>query len=168
MVRVTITLNFRQRLTTTPIENKLKQHTLSAVKKREPGIQAIQRQYNKLCDELEDLIRKKKAPPAAIAPHKIESDKLWTVDVDDAIWQDIGLDDGSSDVEPPGWLADDAVRRGIRAVRELKRCEEEEVFLVRERIAAQKWFAEEWATVNKASELAGKTRDFFLRSPLSN
>lgn len=137
------------------LEKKLKQHTSAAVKKREPGIQAVQRQYNKLCDELEDLIRKKKAPHGAVAPQKIENDKLWTIDVDDGIWQDIGLDDGSTDVDPPGWLADDAVRRGIRAVRELKRCEEEEAFLVRERIAAQKWFVEEWKTVNEAIELAG-------------
>lgn len=40
-------------------------------------------------------------------------------------------------------------------MRELKRCEEEEAFLVRERIAAQKWFVEEWKTVNEAIELAG-------------
>lgn len=144
-------------------EKKLHAHTASAVKQREPGIQALQSQYNKLCDELAKLIRIGKAiPRGAVAPERMESKDLWTLDVGDAIWQDIGLDDGSDDTKPPRWLADDSVRKGIRAVLQLKRCEEEEAFLVQERTSAQVWFAEEWQTVTKAWQIAGKVYSYVI------
>lgn len=93
-----------------------------------------------------------------MAPERIEAKDLWTLDVGDAIWQDIGLDDTSDDSEPPLWLSDERVRKGIRAMVELQRCEEEEGFLLRERASAQVWFAEEWRTVMKARAIAGMLR----------
>jgi hypothetical protein len=67
------------------------------------------------------------------------------LDVDDDIWQDVGLDDEEDSV--PAWLGDEDTRRGIKALLELDRCFEEEECLGRERCALQEWFIEEWKTV---------------------
>ncbi|KII83041.1 hypothetical protein PLICRDRAFT_119897, partial [Plicaturopsis crispa FD-325 SS-3] len=73
------------------------------------------------------------------------------LDVDDDIWQDIGLeedDEGYGDV--PLWLGDDNVRDGIRARMDLDRCLEEEVRLQRERCTMQEWMLEEWNVLREA------------------
>ncbi|KAJ7788530.1 hypothetical protein B0H14DRAFT_2398355, partial [Mycena olivaceomarginata] len=70
---------------------------------------------------------------------------LWKLDVDDVIFQDVGLDDGdNASDEPPLWLCDEQVRAGIKALLELDRCEEEDAHLHRENEALRVWFAEEW------------------------
>jgi hypothetical protein len=65
--------------------------------------------------------------------------------VDDAIWQDVGLNDVDGD--PPRWLTDDKVRSGIRAMLQKDRCQEEAPRLLRERGHLQIWFATEWKVV---------------------
>jgi len=76
------------------------------------------------------------------------------LDVDDAIWQDVGLNDDVSE-EPPLWLCDAKVQSGILAMLDLDRCEEEELRLQHERRAMQDWFLEEWEIVNVAYENTG-------------
>ena len=49
-------------------EHKLHEHVESAVRHREPNIQKLAKTYNKLCDDLEQLIRAGKAPQGAIVP----------------------------------------------------------------------------------------------------
>ncbi|KAJ7702621.1 hypothetical protein B0H16DRAFT_1347489, partial [Mycena metata] len=101
------------------------------------------------------LILDRHAPRKAIAPLPIPSKGLWKLDVDDAIFQNIGLDErvnGEADDNPPLWLSDKRVRTGIKAMLELDRCNEEDARLQRERCALQVWFAEEWEVVNRAIE----------------
>ncbi|KAJ7774176.1 hypothetical protein DFH07DRAFT_865935 [Mycena maculata] len=137
-------------------KQKLYTHTESAVKRREPTIAKINSQYNKLCADIQQAIRDRKAPRGAIAPHPISSKELWQLDVDDGIWQDVGLEDdedehsGRSAGEPPLWLSDEKVRSGIKAMLELDRCDEEDLCSKKERCALQVWFAEEWIVVNRA------------------
>ena len=50
---------------------------------------------------------------------------LFALDIDDAIWQDVGLA-GEDLMDPPLWMCDEDVRRGIKALLELDRCLEEE------------------------------------------
>lgn len=100
------------------------------------------------------LITQKKAPPGAIVPLIINPEGVFKLDVDDEIWQDIGLDD-SIDGPPPRWLCDEAVRGGIKAMLELDRCQEEENRLRSERCAMQEWLQEEWNTVVHAREKTG-------------
>ena len=60
--------------------------------------------------DLQKLIKAKKAPRGAVAPVVIEADSLYQLDVDDDIWQDIGLSDeydGNHTV--PEWLGNDSV-----------------------------------------------------------
>jgi hypothetical protein len=125
------------------------------VKRREPTISKVNSEYNKLCDSIAKLIKNRQAPAGAIAPRRIEPKNLWKLDVDDGIWQDIGLDDDEPDTNPPPWLCNDDVRSGIKAMLELDRCDEEDIRLRKERCALQVWFAEEWAILNAAIDKEG-------------
>jgi hypothetical protein len=53
------------------------------------------------------LIRQRKAVCGAVMPHYIPQEGLFELDVDDDIWQDVGLT--GDEAEPPAWLADDKV-----------------------------------------------------------
>ncbi|KAF8157537.1 hypothetical protein K438DRAFT_1620994 [Mycena galopus ATCC 62051] len=141
-------------------DSKLHAHTESAVKRRAPTIVKLAAEYNKLCTEIAKIIKNGGAPRGSIAPVTIPPKGLWQLDVDDAIFQDVGLDDrygDDGDDNPPLWLSDDNVRKGINAVLQLDRCDEEERRLRRENSALRVWFRQEWEIVTKAIEGAGDT-----------
>ncbi|KII83000.1 hypothetical protein PLICRDRAFT_76994, partial [Plicaturopsis crispa FD-325 SS-3] len=149
-------------------EKNLRTHAESSVKRREPGILALARAYNKLCDELVSLIKRRKGLPGAVAPARIQREGLFKLDVDDDIWQDIGLDDDENgNGEIPLWLGDDNVREGIRARLELDRCIEEEARLGKERCAMQEWMLEEWMVLKEAkSDADGFDEDMLYQLKL--
>ncbi|KAJ7495179.1 hypothetical protein FB451DRAFT_1335860 [Mycena latifolia] len=142
------------------LDKKLYAHTESAVKCREPTISKLNNDYNKLCAQMSKLIKEKKAPRGTIALLPIPAKGIWQLDVDDGIWQDVGLDDddGDGDGEAvPAWLGDEKVRSGIDARAGLMRgggCA-----LEKERRALQEWFAEEWAIVNMVLQRAELQED---------
>ncbi|KAJ7603276.1 hypothetical protein DFH06DRAFT_1022371, partial [Mycena polygramma] len=133
-------------------DTKLKTHIEDAVKRRDPGIQELVRHYNKLCAEMERLIKNHKAPRNALPPEPIAPKSVWGLDVDDEIWQDIGLDDAYDEQEPPLWLKSEAVRDGIKAMLQLDRCLEEEPRLFHECRALRYWLSEEWDAVALAKD----------------
>jgi len=98
-----------------------------------------------------------------VPPQRIDPKTVWQLEVDDAIWQDVGLDDDIDDgndgddweTEPPLWLKSEAVRKGIITMLDLERAEEEDRELAKERRALQVWFSEEWEIVNTAMSAAG-------------
>jgi hypothetical protein len=55
--------------------------------------------------------------------------ELFSLDVDDGIWQDIGLDETADTDVPPLWLSDKKVRKGIQGVLLRDRCDEEFCYL---------------------------------------
>jgi hypothetical protein len=114
----------------------------------------LAKNYNDLCRQLQLLIRQGKAPAGAILPLDIPREGLFKLDVDDDIWQDVGLNDEHNGPAPL-WLRDDAVRQGIKSMLQLDRCKEEEARLLRERKALQEWMQEEWQVVQTAKEIAG-------------
>lgn len=137
------------------LEHKLHAQTESAVKRRDPNLQVLAQKYNNLVKQINGLIDEWKPPRNALHPIPIDTDNLFALDIDDDIWQDIGLlesDDGST--EPPPWLCDDDVRSGIKAMLEQDWCPEEESRLVVERRSLQEWFAEEWKIINIALDAA--------------
>jgi hypothetical protein len=77
-----------------------------------------------------------------VAPCPIAREVLYDLDVDDDIWQDIGLTDDS--VNPPPWLADENVCMGICHLIAQDHCQEEEGRLARERCNLQEWIGAEW------------------------
>jgi hypothetical protein len=141
--------------------NKLRVHAETQIKRKEPGIQNLCKKYNSLCAELETLINQGSAPRGAVIPHIIEKEGLFQLDVDDEIWQDVGLQENDFDGEIPGWLGDDDVREGIKSLLELDRCEEEERRLCKERQAIQEWMLEEWQCVSEAINACGMLIRFY-------
>ncbi|KAK6974115.1 hypothetical protein R3P38DRAFT_3335893 [Favolaschia claudopus] len=143
-------------------EHKLKIHIEDAVARRDPGIQTLVRQYNSLCKDMNKLVKERKAPRNSIPPAPIDPKAIWGLDVDDEIWQDVGLDDADEEAEPPLWLKDDTVRSGIKAMLVLDRCEEEQARVVHECRALRYWLAEEWEAVASATAEADDKEDFGL------
>ncbi|OJA19860.1 hypothetical protein AZE42_12178 [Rhizopogon vesiculosus] len=111
-------------------EHKLYVNTQHSIKCREPGILKL------------------RAPPSAVPPHIIPCDGIFLLDVDDNIWQDVGLDDERLD--PPAWLSDEAVRNGICLQLEVDQCVEEEAQLMQEQAVIQEWMLAEWESMQAA------------------
>lgn len=126
------------------------------MKRREPGIAKLAKDYNSLCDKMRVLISKRSAPRNAVAPDPIPLKELFGLDVDDMIWQDVGLDDSADTGAPPEWLCNDEVRKGIKAILERDRCDEELQRLRTERRSLLEWMEEEWSVVQRAIEEAIK------------
>lgn len=130
---------------TTSVENQRNEHAGAAIKRREPNIARLAKAYNKVCDEIAALIKAKKAPKGVVAPLPVPAKGLYQLDVDDVIWQDLGLD--GDDEAPPLWLSNDKVRAGIRAMLQKDRCAEEAPRLLREHGHLRTWFSIEWKAV---------------------
>lgn len=94
-------------------------------------------------------IKHNRAPLGAVLPPPIDPSKLFSLDVDDDIWQDVELDGDENSGVPP-WLGDERVRQGIRAILQLDRCIEEEQRVQHEASALREWFMEEWASLLQA------------------
>ncbi|KAJ7080314.1 hypothetical protein C8R44DRAFT_653744 [Mycena epipterygia] len=129
----------------TASENQRNEHAGAAIKRREPNIARLAKAYNKVCDEIAALIKAKKAPKGVVAPLPVPAKGLYQLDVDDVIWQDLGLD--GDDEAPPPWLSNDKVRAGIRAMLQKDRCAEEAPRLLREHGHLRTWFSIEWKAV---------------------
>ncbi|THU99083.1 hypothetical protein K435DRAFT_659654 [Dendrothele bispora CBS 962.96] len=147
-------------------DQRLDEHTENSVKRRDPGIQELARKYNQLVREMRQLIILRRAPRNAVAPELIDTLTLFNLDVDDAIWQDMGLnyDEQEENSVPPPWLADEKVRKGIRAMLELDRCEEEHERLKVEQQAMQTWFVEEWEVLKVAIDVTGELLIFTVHN----
>lgn len=113
------------------------------------------KRYNKLCDELHELIRLRKAPKHAARPAYIDQSTAFSLDVDNGIWNNRGLD-GDDLSEPPLWLVNDGVCADINALLMLRRCDEEECYLIREFCFMQNWYNREWAQLNVCIERSGE------------
>ena len=128
------------------------------MKRREPGIVNLVKRYNDLCAQMENLIRQRQAPAGALAPIPLPREHLFTLDIDHAIWEDVGLDDytgeGGLATAVPRWLGDDHVRKGIRAMLQLDRCNEEDDRLSREVVRLGEWADVEWRAIGAAKQHA--------------
>lgn len=132
---------------------------LTNISRRETTIKTLARDYNKCCDDLAACIARREAPPRSVAPPKIDVKRLFNLDVDEDIWQDIGLEEDDEGV-PARWQTDPKVREGIRLMQELDRCEEEERRLAHERACLQEYLGDEWNAVEEALRGLGKSACF--------
>ncbi|KAF7969128.1 hypothetical protein HWV62_28246 [Athelia sp. TMB] len=125
--------------------NEMKSHThvQHALDRRAPTIQKLAKSYNDLCASMRSLVRSKKAPAGAVCLQPIPDGGLWKLNIDDAIWQDIGLDDAATHAPAP-WLKDEDTRKGIRHMLDWDRIVEEERRILCECIALQQFAREEW------------------------
>ncbi|KAF8835852.1 hypothetical protein BDN67DRAFT_912232 [Paxillus ammoniavirescens] len=108
-------------------DQRLRSHAEASVKHCELTLLHLVTTYNGLCDKLMALIQQQKAVRGAVMPHYIPWEGLFELDVDNDIWQDVGLTGGEA--ESPAWLADDKVRIGIQDLLEKDWCIEEEMRL---------------------------------------
>ncbi|KAJ3713864.1 hypothetical protein C8R42DRAFT_726865 [Lentinula raphanica] len=142
--------SFRRQISSS--ERRLQAHTADAVKRRDPGIESLARTYNKLCVKISNLIQGGNAPRHAVAPRSIPTKELFTLDVDDSIWDDVGLDENTNVFDVPPWLGDDQVCTGIRGILLRDQCDEELRRLTHEHRVMREWFAEEWSLLEKTIE----------------
>ncbi|KAG2068987.1 hypothetical protein BDR04DRAFT_1129041 [Suillus decipiens] len=103
---------------------KLHTNMQHSIKRHKPGILKLVLTYNGLCSHICSLIQQWQVPPFAIPPHSILCDGIFQLNIDNNIWQDIGLDDTT--VNPPAWLSDEAVRNSIWLQLEVDHCFKEE------------------------------------------
>jgi hypothetical protein len=90
------------------------------------------------------LVQLGKAPKGATPPVPLVRKTIFSLDVDDPIWDDSGLEDGADQPDAPLWLRDEDVQSGIKALLIVERCEEELVRLKSECRALHTWVREEW------------------------
>ncbi|EJD38989.1 hypothetical protein AURDEDRAFT_17738, partial [Auricularia subglabra TFB-10046 SS5] len=117
---------FRHQTLTAFAEAKEHAQTKDLVHRRERTIGAQVRSFNKLVDEMALLAKQGKKPTGrSPLPRKLDTKKLFKLDVDDDIWQeDPGLGpQGEGDL--PRWQIDDDVKRRILAFLQADRCREQ-------------------------------------------
>ncbi|KAE9387004.1 hypothetical protein BT96DRAFT_747114, partial [Gymnopus androsaceus JB14] len=110
-------------------ERKLHNHMEHSITQWDPSIQSLAKKYNILCAKMADLILSNCAPGNAVAPRKIVMKELFSLDVDNSIWDDIGLMDDDDMAEPPLWLCNEHVRTGIQGILLCDHCDEELLWL---------------------------------------
>ena len=101
--------------------SKLKQ----GLNRRKGGHERLLKSYEKLRQDMQDLIDCGKAPLGAVVPNRLPIEKLWDLDVDDDLWMDLTRDAQQQDDARDQWLYDQQTQRGIRAMLDLQRSEEE-------------------------------------------
>ncbi|KAG1810838.1 uncharacterized protein BJ212DRAFT_1448552 [Suillus subaureus] len=130
-------------------EHKIHVSTQYSIKHREPRVLKLVSTYNGLCAQLQSLICQRRAPPSAVLPRPIICEGIFLLNVDDEIWQDIGLDEDS--INPLAWLSDEATRSV-----------EEETRLMQERTVMQEWMFAEWETIQTVLRDAGPAQTNFF------
>jgi hypothetical protein len=118
--------------------------------------------YNTAAAEINDLIDRKLAPPTARKLPLVNRKTIFTLNVDDPIWDDSYFNDSGAEV--PQWMGDDDMRAGIRLQLESARCAEELDRLVVECGNLQHWCRQEWFAVQTALTSYGTwpTLSFFF------
>jgi hypothetical protein len=123
-------------------------HVETQLRKQQPNIMNLVQRFNTGAAEINSLIDRKMAPPTARKLPLIDRTSIFTLDVDDPIWDDSYFDD--SGLEVPQWMGNDDMRAGIRLQLESARCAEELDRLVVECGNLQQWCRQEWFAVQTA------------------
>lgn len=145
-------------------ERGLQSHIQSQIQRHEPNITNLVKRYNDLCIEMAQLVQSKQAPRGSLLPKQIDRNGLFSMDIDDKIWDDVGLGD---DEEVPLWMGDEKVRMGIQQLLVFQRCMEEEERLEAEYWNMVRWLNTEWQQVCNALDICGM-RFYFLSLAFEN
>ena len=132
--------------------------------RRRGGHERLVKSYEKLRQEMQDLITHGEAPIGAVVPTQLANERLWDLDVDDDLWTDLARD-GQHQDDAPGWLYDPPTRQGIRAMLDLQRSVEELKRLSHERGVMFTWLQGQGEQLQLASHIAQGTHPIF--PPLS-
>jgi hypothetical protein len=105
-------------------------------------VKTLVHQYNERQAALAKLVCQGDVPASMVLPPKIQMKGLFDLDVDNDIWQDIGLDETRH--ESPLWLSNDEVRRSIRLMHDVINSKAEIERCIAERTALCTWYTEEY------------------------
>ena len=103
---------------------------------------------------MQDLMLQGDAPIGAKVPASVTSENLWELDVDNDLWTEVLLDDQFPHKDAPKWLCDQPTKKGIRAVLEIRRCDEELEQLTHERRVMYSWLQGQGEQLKLASYIA--------------
>ena len=129
--------------------------------RRKGGHERLVKSYEKLRQEMQDLIAHGSAPTGATVPNQLPSERLWDLDVDDDLWADLARD-GQYQDDAPRWLFDEPTKKGIRAMLDLQRSEEEIEQLDHERCVMYAWLQRQGEQLQLASQNAQGTHPIIL------
>ncbi|KAG7085823.1 hypothetical protein E1B28_003361 [Marasmius oreades] len=132
------------------IGTKLHQVTCNSISKRKPALLNGIHKFNGYCATLKNLHKSHYSIPI---PKELPTDLNALRDPETShLWEDVWIE--QSDVQSgPLWLADEKVRRGIRAMLHRKCCQEERVRLQREGDNMCRWFREELLAIELALKI---------------
>ena len=123
--------------------------------------ECLVKSYEKLQQEMQDLITHGDAPTGATVPNQLSSKRLWHLDVDDDLWVDLAQD-GQYQEDTPRWLFDEPMKKGIQAMLDLQRSEEEIEQLDYERGVMYRWLQGQVAQLQRASHISQGIQSIFL------
>ena len=103
---------------------------------------------------MQDLMLEGDAPIGSKVPAPIDSKTMWELDVDNELWTEIFQDDQFQDKDAPKWLCDGPTKKGIRALLELRRCDEELERLTHERGVMYAWLQGQREQLKHAGSIA--------------
>ncbi|KAF9520212.1 hypothetical protein BS47DRAFT_1387543 [Hydnum rufescens UP504] len=129
------------------VDHSTLQHTSRAIKHHYQSVKGLVAEYNKCRESMKKLRGHQGIPRNALIPPSIDMKGLFSLDVDNDIWQDIGLADDEFDSDVPPWLGDEMVRNGIQLVQDIANCQDELKLCWRERHSLEHWFDEESAAM---------------------
>lgn len=127
------------------IGTKLHQETRTKISKRKPALITAIKKFNTYCERLRELRPKDSAIPlpeplpldlVALRDHPRFMEDVWITHTPNA--------------DPPRWLEDADVRKGILAYHKRSRCLEEKVRCGREADNMCQWFGEELTAIEIA------------------
>ncbi|KIJ32566.1 hypothetical protein M422DRAFT_213744, partial [Sphaerobolus stellatus SS14] len=120
--------------------------TKGLLKRGHQAISKLVSKFNAIVDLMKVAKRKGRAPPNIRLPVPLQTKKIFHLDIDDNIWDEDGLLEVES-IDPPGWLANQAIRDAIPALLECDRVAEERTRLLMEEKALVYWLKEEKKTI---------------------
>ena len=128
--------------------------------RRRGGHERLVKSYEKLRQEMQDLITHGDAPAGAVVPAQLAHERLWDLDVDDDLWMDLARD-GQYQDDAPRWLYDQPTKQGICAMLDLQRSVEEVERLSHERGVMLTWLQAQSEQLQVASHIAQGTHPIF-------
>ena len=125
-----------------------------ALNRRKSSHTRLVKNYEKLRQEMQEAISQGTAPIDIKVPASMANANLWDLDVDDDLWMDIARDDRYENENLPKWLYDMPTKKGIRAMLEIQRCDEELDQLDHERGVLYSWLQVQAEQLRLASCIA--------------
>jgi hypothetical protein len=143
------------------LDAKIRQQTDNAISRKTPGIKALARRYNAMCQELVSHPSKRHYPNASIPP-LIDIPGLFDPDANSPMWMDSSLNDEDEAHAPPNYLANPKVQEGILGWLGLQRCQEEESRILGEMDGLLSWMSNQIEAIKQVLNICrGRSRFIF-------